>query len=157
MPRLSRLLPLTLAAAASGATLVYFLDPSSGRRRRHVARDRSLSLARRGAERSRRFVRHASSELVGQTKRGLNALPHASEPLDDVTLAHKVETILFRDKDVPKGQINVNSENGIVFLRGQVERPELLAELEGRVRKVRGVRGVENLLRLSGGPPPEAG
>jgi hypothetical protein len=153
----SRLLPLTFAAAAAGATLAYFFDPSSGRRRRHVARDRSLSLARRGAERGHRYVRHASSELVGQTKRALNALPHASEPLDDATLAHKVETILFRDKGVPKGQINVNAENGVVFLRGQVEQPELLAELEGRVRKVRGVRGVENLLRLSGGPPPEAG
>jgi osmotically-inducible protein OsmY len=47
---------------------------------------------------------------------------------------------------VPKGQININAENGVVFLRGQVEDPELVEALEARVRKVRGVKDVENLL-----------
>jgi hypothetical protein len=70
----------------------------------------------------------------------------------DVTLAHKVETILFRDRDVPKGQININAEEGVVFLRGEVDRPELVGELEARVRAVKGVRAVENLLHLPGRP-----
>jgi osmotically-inducible protein OsmY len=65
-----------------------------------------------------------------------------------------VETVLFRDRDVPKGQINVNAENGVVFLRGQVERRELVDDLGARVRKVRGVRGVTNLLHVPGSPPP---
>jgi osmotically-inducible protein OsmY len=155
--RPARPLPLLLAAAAAGAALAYFLDPSSGRRRRHETRDRGAKLARRGAHRGRRFARHASAEAVGRTRRAARVLPHRDEELDDVTLAHKVESILFRDRDVPKGQINVNAENGVLFLRGQVDRPELVAELEARVRKVRGVRGVENLLHVPGDPPPERG
>jgi osmotically-inducible protein OsmY len=74
--------------------------------------------------------------------------------VDDATLAHKVESVLFRDRDVPKGEISINAENGVVFLRGQVERPEIVEELADRVRKVRGVRGVENLLHTPGTPPP---
>jgi osmotically-inducible protein OsmY len=154
--RLARPFPLLLAAAA-GAALAYFFDPSSGRRRRHETRDRSAKLARRGAHRGRRFARHASAEIVGRTKRASHALSPDEVELDDVTLAHKVESILFRDRDVPKGRINVNAENGVLFLRGEVERPELVGDLEARVRKVRGVRGVENLLHLPGRPPPERG
>jgi osmotically-inducible protein OsmY len=58
----------------------------------------------------------------------------------------KVESIVFRKHDLPKGQININAENGVVFLRGQVDRPELVETLEARVRKVQGVKDVENLL-----------
>ena len=105
--------------------------------------------------RSRRFARHATSEVVGRGKRVLHALPHEEPELDDATLAHKVETILFRDREVPKGQINVNAENGIVFLRGEVNGPNLVNTLEDRVRKVKGVKGVENLLHLSGQPAPD--
>jgi BON domain len=147
--------PLTFflaASAAAGAALAYFLDPSAGRRRRHTTRDRGLKLGRRGANRGRRFARHASAEAVGRVRRVARALPRSREEPDDVTLAHKVESILFRDRDVPKGQININAEEGVVFLRGQVDRPELVGELEARVRAVKGVRAVENLLQVPGQP-----
>ena len=65
---------------------------------------------------------------------------------DDVTLARKVETEIFRDADVPKGQININAENGKVILRGEVEEPSLIKDLEKRTRNVQGVLEVENLL-----------
>jgi osmotically-inducible protein OsmY len=48
----------------------------------------------------------------------------------------------------------VNAENGVVFLRGEVDRPELIGALEARVRKVKGVRGVENLLHTPASSPP---
>jgi hypothetical protein len=145
---------LLLGLAGAGAAAAYFLDPASGRRRRHESRDRSARLARRTGHRASRFARHTSSEIVGRGKRALHTAQRNVPDLDDTTLAHKVETILFRDRDVPKGQINVNAENGVVFLRGQVERPELVEGLEARVRKVRGVRGVTNLLHVPGSPPP---
>jgi osmotically-inducible protein OsmY len=68
----------------------------------------------------------------------------------------KVESIVFRKDDVPKGQININAENGVVFLRGQVERPELVETLEKRVRGVNGVKDVENLLHVPAAEPPTA-
>lgn len=152
-PRPSAL--VALLSGAAGAAAAYFLDPISGRRRRHTTRDRSSSLARKVAHRGRRFARHASSEIVGHGKRVFNALPHEEADLDDATLAHKVETILFRDREVPKGQINVNAENGVVFIRGEVNGADLSNTLADRVRKVKGVKGVENLLHLSGQPAPD--
>jgi hypothetical protein len=145
---------LLAASAAVGAGLAWFLDPVSGKRRRHTTRDRGLSLLRRGAHRGRRAARHASADAIGSGRRRRGRLPHAEAELDDATLAHKVESILFRDRDVPKGQINVNAERGVVFLRGQVDEPELVQTLEARVRKVKGVRAVENLLHPPGSPPP---
>jgi osmotically-inducible protein OsmY len=152
-PRPSTL--VALLSGAAGAAAAYFLDPISGRRRRHTTRDRGSSLARKGVHRGRRFGRYAASEIVGRRKRVLRTLRHEEPDLDDATLAHKVETILFRDREVPKGQINVNAENGVVFLRGEVNGPDLLNTLEDRVRKVKGVKGVENLLHLPGQPAPD--
>jgi hypothetical protein len=141
-------LPFYLAAAVGGIALMYFSDESNGKRRRHTVRDRGLSLGRHGLRRGRKLVHHATSDAYGLGQRVLHRLPLPAPDLDDQTLVDKVESIVFRDRDVPKGQININAENGVVFLRGQVERPELVEELETRVRKVRGVRGVENLLHL---------
>ena len=51
---------------------------------------------------------------------------------------------------VPGEAVNVNVQNGIVQLRGEVQQPELIDELDRRVRAVQGVREVENLLHLPG-------
>jgi osmotically-inducible protein OsmY len=74
--------------------------------------------------------------------------PPAEEHLNDPALASKVESEVFRDKDIPKGDINVNVEYGVVYLRGEVPNRELMDELVTRTRKVEGVRGVENLTHL---------
>jgi osmotically-inducible protein OsmY len=148
----SRPMPFFMAAALGGAALAYFMDPQSGRRRRHVTRDRALSVARQGARRGRKLVHHVSSDARGYVERARHARGGAEE-LDDATLVDKVESIVFRDRDVPKGEININAENGVVFLRGQVDQPDLISSLEARVRKVRGVRDVQNLLHT---PQPAA-
>ena len=145
--------PFYLSAAMGGAALAYFLDPQNGRRRRHQGRDQLLSLARHGTKRARKLVHHATSDAAGQARRAAHALRKREEvELDDTTLVDNVESIVFRKHDVPKGQININAENGVVFLRGQVEDPELVGTLEGRVRKVRGVKDVENLLHTPEAP-----
>ena len=145
--------PFYLSAAMGGAALAYFLDPQNGRRRRNQGRDQLLSLARHGTKRARKLVHHATSDAAGQARRAAHALRKREEvELDDTTLVDKVESIVFRKHDVPKGQININAENGVVFLRGQVEDPELVGTLEGRVRKVRGVKDVENLLHTPEAP-----
>jgi hypothetical protein len=149
-----RQLPFYLAAAAGGAALAYYLDSQQGRRRRHVTRDKSLSLAKHATKRGRKLVHHVSADARGYFERAKHARGTAGE-LDDATLVDKVESIVFRNRDVPKGRININAENGVVFLRGEVDRPELVGALEARVRKVRGVRGVENLLRTPAEPPAQ--
>jgi osmotically-inducible protein OsmY len=78
----------------------------------------------------------------------------APKEYDDVTLAHKVETELFRDADVPKGQINVNAQDGVVQLRGEIPDQEMIDDLVERTRNIQGVRDVENLLHPPGVEAP---
>jgi osmotically-inducible protein OsmY len=152
-------LPWALAATAAGgvalgALLEYFLDPKGGRRRRHTARDRAMSRLRRTERRAATRARRTEAHALGVVRRTLNARHGPGEPLDDVTLAHKVESELFRRAHVPKGQIDINAEEGVVFLRGVVERSEDIRRLEAVARELTGVRGVENLLHLPGTPAP---
>ena len=123
-----------LRLAVIGAALVYFFDPQQGAKRRAMARDKVLS-----------FVRKASS--------GTSGLGQPND-VDDQALKVKVESEVFRPADAPKGAVDVNVQNGIVYLRGQVEQPELIQDLEQRVRAVQGVREVENLLRVPGSEAP---
>jgi osmotically-inducible protein OsmY len=94
------------------------------------------------------------SEAYGVTQKVKHRSEEVKPQPDDVTLTRKVETEIFRDADVPKGQINVNAENGVVVLRGEVDQQDLIKELEERTRKVQGVRAVENLLHTPGTPAP---
>ena len=141
------------SGAAVGAALEYFLDPGSGRRRRRVSADRTARIVRRTLRRGARLERAAGARGAGLAKR-LRHRDETPRELDDATLAHKVETVLFRSRDVPKGQINVNAQRGIVQLRGELPSAELIDELVARTRAVRGVRDVENLLHVPGTPAP---
>jgi BON domain len=139
---------------AIGITLEYFLDPKAGRRRRHTARDRALSRVRRGERRAARRARRTESHALGLARRAFNARHRHREPLDDITLAHKVESELYRRTRVPKGRLSVNAEDGVVFLRGVMDREEDIERVEAGTRRVAGVRDVENLLHTPGTPAP---
>ena len=53
--------------------------------------------------------------------------------------------------EVPgSGSVQVESDRGIVWLRGELERPEAIAEAERRAASVTGVAEVRNLLHLPG-------
>ena len=155
-----RRVPLSIPSAAAagglavGALLEYFLDPRAGRRRRHTARDRLLSRLRRGERHALRRARRVESHAVGVARRTIHARRREEEPLDDVTLAHKVESELFRRAGVPKGDVSVNAEEGVVFLRGVIERQEDIERVGAAARQIAGVRGVENLIHAPGTPAP---
>jgi osmotically-inducible protein OsmY len=136
-----------------GAIVDHYLDPVSGRRRRKVDMDRVAGAARSGWRRLLRALRLVQSDAYGVAKK----IEHREEipkDLDDATLAHKIETEVFRDADVPKGQINVNVQEGIAQLRGEVPTPDMLEALIEKTREVQGVRHVESLLHLPGTPAP---
>jgi osmotically-inducible protein OsmY len=90
------------------------------------------------------------------TQKAAHLKERPKEQPDDATLTAKVETELFRDPEVPKGDINVNAENGVIYLRGQVEDESLIAALGKSAKKIQGVRDVENLLHTPGTPAPTA-
>ena len=68
---------------------------------------------------------------------------------DDVTLARKVESELFRPADVPKGSISVNVNDGVVELRGELPDQSKIDELGDSAKKIDGVKDVRNLLSTS--------
>lgn len=146
-----------ILGALGGAVAIYFLDPDRGRARRHASRDRGAAALRHSRKRLVRELRVRAAFASGRAHGLLHRLRHAPVPeIDDATLAHKVESVIFRDTQVPKGRISINAEEGTVFLRGQLESPELIEELERAVRRIAGVRDVDNLLHLPGTPAPHA-
>ena len=139
-----------LAYTGLGVLLAFFFDPQSGKRRRNVTRDRIFAFFRHTARK-----RGAVTATAYATKQKLTHRKEQEKPRpDDVTLARKVETEIFREADAPKGEVNVNAVDGVVELRGEVKRPEIVKELEDKARKVQGVRDVRNLLHTPGTPAP---
>ena len=145
---------IVLIAAGIGAALTYFFDPDRGRRRRAMLRDRSAGTARQSARRLARLSRWGGAEAYGVTQKIRHRGEEPKPQPDDVTLARKVETEIFRSPEVPKGKINVNAVDGVVELRGEADRPEMIGDLEEQVRNIPGVRDVRNMLHAPETPAP---
>ena len=99
-------------------------------------------------------AKHYVDRYAGQAKGAVGSVAPAvgrepaEERLNDPALARKVESEVFREGDIPKGNVSVNVEYGVVYLRGEVPDREQMDGLVARTRKVDGVRGVENLTHL---------
>lgn len=139
---------LLVAGTLVGIAWARLFDPISGKRRRALLRDRTAAFFRRGGRRAGRFASHVRGFVQRATH-----LREVPKDLDDATLADKIKSEIFRPADVPKGQINVNVQEGVVQLRGEVPSPEMIDDLEEQVRHIRGVREVENLLHPPGTEP----
>ena len=137
-----------------GALIAYLFDPQSGRSRRAEARQRIPAMLRRTSAKAGQAGKAASSQATAVKAKATHRKEAEKPQPDDVTLARKVESEIFRDADVPKGKINVNAENGKVVLRGVVEEPSLIEDLEKRTKNVQGVLEVENLLHTPGSAAP---
>jgi osmotically-inducible protein OsmY len=73
---------------------------------------------------------------------------------DDATLKDKVESELFREEHEVKGAININAQQGVVQLRGEVPSQDLIDVLVEKTEKIQGVREVESLLHTPGTEAP---
>ena len=149
-------IPSFLLGAAAGAAAAWFLDPDDGPRRRNVTRDKAMKYARKGASEAEAKAQYAGQAVKGAATQAApgSGREDAGERLNDAGLAAKVESEIFRDADAPKGDVSVNVEDGVVHLRGQVDSPETITQLEQAARQVEGVRDVKNLLHGSGEPAP---
>jgi osmotically-inducible protein OsmY len=75
---------------------------------------------------------------------------------DDQTLVDRVESEIFRDRKEVKGKVNINAEEGVVVLRGELPSQDLIEDLVNAVRGVDGVRNVESLLHTPDTKAPKA-
>jgi osmotically-inducible protein OsmY len=114
----------------------------------------SFGIARGGIRLGERLGRRVVSDAFGLAERVRHLRQELKLGMDDVTLARKVESEVFRAADSPEGDVDVNVVDGVVYLHGQVRQPEQIREIETRTRRVPEVIGVENLLHLPGTPAP---
>jgi osmotically-inducible protein OsmY len=145
-----------LLGAAIGAAAAWFLDPNDGTRRRNVTRDKAMKYARRGTGEAARQATYAAQTAKGKVSA---AVPDptrgpAEERLNDEGLKAKIESEVFREQDAPKGQVSVNVQDGIAYLRGEVADDATIERLREATARVEGVRGVEVLLHTPGTPAP---
>jgi osmotically-inducible protein OsmY len=142
--------PSAVSGFVSGVTTMYFLDPAAGKRRRHVARDRAWKLLRRGGREAAKKARYGEGVAAGKVHDIRAERGQPKDQPDDVTLARTVESMISRDPGSTKAGVNVNAENGVVYLRGQVPTHDVADRLVSAARSVAGVQGVKNLLHLPG-------
>ena len=99
------------------------------------------------------FARHPRGKvLFGKLHGKVSGL--VPKQYDDATLKDKVESELFRDEHEVKGAININAQEGIVQLRGELPSQDLIDALVERTQRIQGVREVENLLHTPGTEAP---
>ena len=132
---MKRLLTLLLGVGAAAGAAKYFSDSSRRKQLKHVA------------GKAKGAVATATPSMPGS---------HRIDDVDDVTLARKVETEIFRSADAPKGDVSVDVQAGIANLRGTVADDEWIARLGDDAKKVDGIKGVNNLLHRPGTPAPTA-
>ena len=143
--------PAVFFGAAAGALGMFFLDPRAGNRRRAMLGDKLTSLTHSATGFLTGTVPQSAGMVAGkakgvqQTVTGMTGgQSHASD--DDKTVTDRVMSEVFRDPNLPKGEVNVNTVDHIVYLRGHIEDPSKVSELEERTRKVPGVTDVINLI-----------
>ena len=142
-----------LLAAAGGALVAYLLDPERGRGRRAQLRDQ-------GAAR----LRDVLTSLRGQALRARSSafeirqqITHRGDgapPSSDAALSDKVHSELFVGSSIPRSKLNINVEEGVVVLRGELDDPAQVDELVRRAERIPGVVRVDSLLHLPGEPAP---
>jgi osmotically-inducible protein OsmY len=140
-----------LIGAAIGAAAAWFLEPNDGTRRRNLVRDKTMKYARRGKEEAARKATYAGETVRGKATAvapGTGREP-AGERLNDPALKAKVESEIFRDPEAPKGQVSVSVEDGVVYLRGELDDEAKVEGLREAAARVEGVRGVESLLQTN--------
>ncbi|HET8572041.1 MAG TPA: BON domain-containing protein [Candidatus Limnocylindria bacterium] len=146
---------LALLGAAAGAVAAYLLDPERGKRRRAVLVDQARARMRDVGTAVERGSRRAGTQAfsISQQVAHRNG---GNGRLNDSGLSDKVETELFADPSIPQGKININVEEGVVVLRGEVDNPGQREELIHKAEAIAGVVRVDSLLHLPGEPvPPE--
>lgn len=139
--------------ALTGAALTFFLDPTRGRSRRARYLDQGAATLRdllRDASRRGRRLRGDAMGMREKLRHAGNGQPVAG----DAALVDRVETELFADQRIPKGKLNINVEEGVVVLRGEVDDSGEADELIRKAERIPGVARVDSLLHLPGEPAP---
>ena len=125
---------------AAVAVAMYLLDPDRGRSRRAKLSDQAAALARKAEEKARAQAEYQKGVVQGLAHDLTE--PFRPEPdFDDQTLRQKVKSQAIGRWDGPKNDVEVDVDNGVVTLKGNVD-PEKVDRL---IRLVKGIPGVASV------------
>jgi hypothetical protein len=124
---------------AAGAGVTYFLDPTTGKRRRALARDQLVKGRHAFRETYETLSQHVGNRAQGAVARVRGWRRAAEIPHDDVLLA-RVRARLGRLTEHPR-MIEASARDGSVTLRGTVSA----SEVTGLVKAIARVPGVKDV------------
>lgn len=75
-------------------------------------------------------------------------LAPGQQPMSDDRIYDEVRRKLTNDPDVKGGTLEYEVKDGVVTLRGQVDRAKAISKAEKLAKKVKGVKGVINQLTV---------
>jgi|SRR5690348_3527115 BON domain len=135
MPPVGRI----LFGAALGAGIMYLLDPDGGRRRRALLRDQLVSAGHKTSDAVGATSRDVANRARGVVAefRGRLRREHVSDEILRERVRSRVGSVIGH-----ASALDTHVDDGRVTLRG----PVLREELDGLLRRVRGVRGVEDVV-----------
>lgn len=105
----------TVGAATVGGLLVYFLDPDTGKRRRALVKDRSVSLLKDADHALGKASRDLSNRAHGAVAEARSRL--ALGGVSDEVLVEQVRAKLGRVNSFPH-LVEVSARDGVISLRG---------------------------------------
>jgi osmotically-inducible protein OsmY len=143
-----------IVAGTVGTSLALLFDGERGERRRARLRSGGRSVYRGVKQRLNRQSRIASDSVYGNARERLKMYQPDNPNPDDNTLRDRIESEAFRHDTAPPGEYNLNVEDGIAVLRGQLNSQEDIQLLIELVAEVPDVRGVESYLHTPGTPAP---
>jgi hypothetical protein len=131
-----------LTGLAIGSGLMFLLDPTAGRRRRALTRDKAGKWSRRAGRAMRTSWQYASDK--GRSAAALVDRVRHGERTDDEAVAQRLRQCIARHSTHPKA-IDVSVTDGVVKFSGPILSSEL-NEVLRCASAVSGVRAVENRL-----------
>ena len=136
-------------AFLAGIGTAYFFDPDTGKRRRHMARDRSLRAVRGLGGLGVQKAKLTAGRVYGLAAVARRAVRRDDVPVDDATVAQRIRSDALRDVGVSTKDVDVRVEDGLARLKGSVASADLADKLVSRVRGVAGVRDVSAELHVA--------
>jgi osmotically-inducible protein OsmY len=133
-----------ILAALGGAGLMYFLDPTAGRRRRALVRDQLVKARHQLEDTSEAAQKQAANKAQGVIAETRSRMQQTE--VDDYTLAARVRSEMGRVVSHSHA-IDASIYQGRVTLRGNILAHEV-DNLMRTVRSVPGVKDVDNQLQV---------
>src|SRR5579872_1730664 len=112
----------TMGAATVGGLLVYFLDPDTGRRRRALLKDRSVSLLKEADRAVGKASRDLSNRARGAVAEARSLVPFRG--VSDEVLVEQVRSRIGRVISYPHF-VEVSARGGAINLRGAALESEV--------------------------------